>query len=124
MRNDKKNIIVEKSFQFALKIVLYCELLEDKKKFVLSRQLLRSGTSIGANVREAQNAESKADFIHKVKLAAKEADETEYWLLLCKNSPSYIFENLLLDDVQELIKILSKIISSTKANKPAIGFKH
>ena len=65
MRNDKKNIIVEKSFQFALKIVLYCELLEDKKKFVLSRQLLRSGTSIGANVREAQNAESKADFIHK-----------------------------------------------------------
>jgi four helix bundle protein len=124
MRNDKKNIIVEKSFQFALKIVLYCELLEDKKKFVLSRQLLRSGTSIGANVREAQNAESKADFIHKVKLAAKEADETEYWLLLCKNSPSYIFENLLLDDVQELIKILSKIISSAKANKPAIGFKH
>jgi four helix bundle protein len=124
MRNDKKNIIVEKSFQFALKIVLYCELLEDKKKFVLSRQLLRSGTSIGANVREAQNAESKADFIHKVKLAAKEADETEYWLLLCKNSPSYIFENLLLDDVQELIKILSKIISSSKANKPAIGFKH
>ena len=124
MRNDKKNIIVEKSFQFALKIVLYCELLEDKKKFVLSRQLLRSGTSIGANVREAQNAESKADFIHKVKLAAKEADETEYWLLLCINSPSYIFVNLLIDDVQELIKILSKIISSAKANKPAIGFKH
>jgi four helix bundle protein len=78
MRNDKENIIVEKSFQFALKIVLYCELLEDKKKFVLSHQLLRSGTSIGANVREAQNAESKADFIHKIKLAAKEADETEY----------------------------------------------
>ena len=78
MRNDKENIIVEKSFQFALKVVLYCELLEDKKKFVLSRQLLRSGTSIGANVREAQNAESKIDFIHKLKLAAKEADETEY----------------------------------------------
>jgi four helix bundle protein len=64
MRNDKENVIVEKSFQFAIKIVLYCELLEDKKKFVVSRQLLRSGTSIGANVREAQNAESKADFIH------------------------------------------------------------
>lgn len=80
MRNDKPNIIVEKSFKFALKIVAFCELLEDKKKFVVSRQLLRSGTSIGANIREAQNAESKVDFIHKFKLAAKEADETEYWL--------------------------------------------
>jgi len=116
MRNDKENVIVEKSFQFAIKIVLYCELLEDKKKFVISRQLLRSGTSIGANVREAQNAESKADFIHKIKLAAKEADETEYWLLICKNTPSYPFEEQLLIDVQELLKILSKIISSSKSN--------
>ena len=116
MRNDKENVIVEKSFQFAIKIVLYCELLEDKKKFVISRQLLRSGTSIGANVREAQNAESKADFIHKIKLAAKEADETEYWLLICKNTPSYPFEEKLLIDVQELLKILSKIISSSKSN--------
>jgi four helix bundle protein len=122
MRNDKENIIVEKSFQFALKIVLYCELLEDKKKFVVSRQLIKSGTSIGANVREAQNSESKADFIHKIKLAAKEADETEYWLLICKNTPSYIFESQLLTDVQELIKILSKIISSSKTNKSVIGF--
>jgi len=116
MRNDKENVIVEKSFQFAIKIVLYCELLEDKKKYVISRQLLRSGTSIGANVREAQNAESKADFIHKIKLAAKEADETEYWLLICKNTPSYPFEEKLLIDVQELLKILSKIISSSKSN--------
>ena len=116
MRNDKENVIVEKSFQFAIKIVLYCELLEDKKKFVISRQLLRSGTSIGANVREAQNAESKADFIHKIKLAAKEVDETEYWLLICKNTPSYPFEEQLLIDVQELLKILSKIISSSKSN--------
>ena len=115
MRNDRENIIVEKTFQFALKVVLYCELLESKKKFVLSRQLLRSGTSIGANTREAQNAESKLDFIHKIKLAAKEADETEYWLLICKNSPSYPFEEQLLTDVQELLKILSKIISSSKS---------
>ena len=115
MRNDKENVIVEKSFQFAIKIVLYCELLEDKKKFVISRQLLRSGTSIGANVREAQNAESKADFIHKIKIAAKESDETEYWLLICKNTPSYPFEEQLLIDVQELSKILSKIISSSKS---------
>ena len=115
MRNDRENIIVEKTFQFALKVVLYCELLESKKKFVLSRQLLRSGTSIGANTREAQNAESKLDFIHKIKLAAKEADETEYWLLICKHSPSYPFEEQLLTDVQELLKILSKIISSSKS---------
>jgi four helix bundle protein len=115
MRNDKENIIVDKSFQFALKVIVYCELLEENKKFVISRQLLRSGTSIGANVREAQNAESKADFIHKIKLAAKEADETEYWLLLCKNSPLYTFEEKLLTDVRELIKILSKIISTSKS---------
>ena len=115
MRNDKENIIVEKSFQFALKVLLYCELLEENKKFVISRQLLRSGTSVGANVREAQNAESKADFIYKIKLAAKEADETEYWLLLCKNVPSYPFEDQLLTDVRELIKILSKIISTSRS---------
>ena len=116
MRNDKENIIVEKSFRFALQIVAYCESLEEIKKYVISRQLLRSGTSIGANVREAQNAESKADFIHKIKLAAKEADETEYWLLICKHTPSYPFDVNLLTDAQELIKILSKIISTSKSN--------
>ncbi|HBE43122.1 MAG TPA: four helix bundle protein [Bacteroidales bacterium] len=116
MRNDKENIIVEKSFKFALEIVLYCEFLEENKKYVLSRQLLRAGTSIGANVREAQNAESKVDFIHKLKLAAKEADETEYWLLICKHTPTYPFDDKLLIYVQELIKILSKIISSSKLN--------
>ena len=116
MRNDKENVIIEKSFQFALEIVLYCELLEENKKYVLSRQLLRAGTSIGANVREAQNAESKADFIHKIKLAAKEADETEYWLLICKHTPTYPFNEKLLIQINELMKILSKIISSSKLN--------
>jgi len=114
MRTDKENIIVEKSFQFALKIVAFCELLEEKRKYVIARQLLKSGTSIGANTRESQNAESKDDFIHKLKIAAKEADETEYWLLICKYSTSYPFEEQLLTDVHELIKILSKIISSSK----------
>ncbi len=76
MRNDKQNVIVDKSFQFALKIVEFTEVLEANRKFVLGKQILRSGTSIGANVREAQNAESKLDFIHKMKIAAKEADET------------------------------------------------
>lgn len=70
-------------------IIDFTETLEAKRKFNLSNQLFRSGTSIGANVREAKNAESKADFIHKMKIAAKEADETEYWLLLCKQAKSY-----------------------------------
>lgn len=115
MRNDKENIIVTKSFEFALKIVQYCEKLEVNKKFTIANQLLRSGTSIGANIREAQNAESKADFIHKVKIAAKEADETEYWLLICKYSPSYPEADELLNLIHELIKIISKIISTSKA---------
>jgi four helix bundle protein len=88
--------------------------LKGKKKIVIARQLLKSGTSIGANVREAQNAESKADFIHKIKIAAKEADETEYWMLLCKLSDSYPYEEQLHQNLMELIKILSKIISTSK----------
>jgi four helix bundle protein len=115
MRNDKENVIVDKSFEFALKIISYCEVLEELRKFVISKQLLKSGTSIGANVREAQNAESKADFIHKIKIAAKEADETEYWLLLCKFSTNYPANEELLNSVKEIIKILSKIISTSKS---------
>lgn len=116
MRNDKDNVIVNKTFQFALEVVRFCELLEENKKYVVSRQLLKSGTSIGSNIREAQNAESKADFIHKVKIAAKEADETEYWLLICKHSSSYPFDEKLLLELTEIIKILSKIISTSKTN--------
>jgi four helix bundle protein len=116
MRNDRENVIAEKSFKFALKIVAYCELLEENRKFIISRQLLKSGTSIGANVREAQNAESKADFIHKLKIAAKETDETEYWLLICKFSPSYPFDEKLLSDLAEINKLLSKILSTSIKN--------
>jgi len=81
---EKRNEILELSFEFALQLIDYCELLEEKRKYVIARQLLKSGTSIGANVRETQNAESKLDFIHKLKISAKEADETGYWLLLCE----------------------------------------
>jgi four helix bundle protein len=115
MRNDKENIIVKKSFVFALEIIKYCELLEEKKKYIVARQLFRAGTSIGANVREAQNAESKDDFIHKMKIAAKEADETEYWLLICKESETYPKNSNLLKEVNEILKVLSKIISSSKS---------
>ncbi len=79
-----------------------------------ARQLLKSGTSIGANSREAQNAESKADFIHKFKIAAKETDETEYWLLLCKHSNNYPDIGGLLVELQVISKVISKIISSSK----------
>jgi len=71
MQSDKPNVIVDRTFQFALSIVQYAELLESHRKYVIARQILKSGTSIGANVREAQNAESKADFIHKMKLRQK-----------------------------------------------------
>ena len=72
------NPILDKTFQFSLDIIAFCEILEENKKFLVSNQLLKSGTSIGANVIEAQNAENKADFIHKMKIAAKEANEANY----------------------------------------------
>lgn len=114
MRNDKENVIVAKTISFSLSIIVYCEALEREKKYVIARQLLRSGTSIGANVFEAQNAESKADFVHKMKIAAKEASETLYWLILCDRSESYNFDKQLREDLEEIIRILSKIISSAK----------
>ncbi|HEK19266.1 four helix bundle protein [Mucilaginibacter sp.] len=117
MKNDKENLIVALTFEFALHIITFCEELESQKKYVISKQLIRSGISIGANVREAQNAESKADFIHKMKIAAKEADETEYFLLLCQSSKTYPFDPTLLDKLISIIKIISKIIASSKAVK-------
>ena len=105
---------MELTFQFSLKIISYSDLLNENRKFVFANQLLRSGTSIGANVREAQNAESKADFIHKLKIAAKEANETEYWLQLCKNAPEYPEPVGLLDEITSINKVLNKIIGSSK----------
>jgi four helix bundle protein len=114
MRNDKPNLIVDKTLKFSLKVMDFVGILEQHKKFVFANQILKSGTSIGANVREAQNAESKADFIHKMKIAAKEADETEYWLTLCSLNTNYPDSPELLLEVGDLVKILSKIISSSK----------
>lgn len=113
------NPIRTKSFDFALSIIEYAEALETSRKFVLANQLLKSGTSIGANVREAQHAESKADFIHKLKIAAKEAEETEYWLLLCKHSTNYADPGQLLPKLLELQKLLSSIISTLKKDTSA-----
>lgn len=116
MRNDKDNLIVKLTLEFALEIIEYSEVLEEKRKYVIARQLLKSGTSIGANVREAQNAESKADFIHKMKIAAKEADETEYWLILSEMSKNYPKNELLTEKLKSIIIILSKIISTSKSH--------
>jgi four helix bundle protein len=109
-------LIVKLTFEFALDIIEFSEELEANKKFAVAKQIIRSGTSIGANIREAQNAESKNDFIHKLKVAAKEADETEYFLLLCQFSKSYPFNETLIDKLKVIIKIISKIISSSKSN--------
>lgn len=115
MRNDKENLVVQLSLEFAIVIIEYCQTLEYEKKFIVARQLLKSGTSIGANIHEAQNAESKDDFVHKMKIAAKEADETQYWLTLCELSEGYPSAILLKEKLQSLINILSKIISTSKS---------
>jgi four helix bundle protein len=89
MRNDKDNLIVKLTFELALEIISYSEEIRKLNRFEMASQIFRSGTSIGANIREAQNAESKADFIHKFKISAKEADELLFWLELCQNSEFY-----------------------------------
>lgn len=113
----RENVIKNKSFEFALKIVnLHKYLVEDRKEYVLSKQLLRSGTSIGAMVRESEHAESKADFIHKLSIALKEANETEYWLELLYKS-EYIDETNYTSHVSEIKEILKLLISIIKTSK-------
>ena len=115
----KENVIKNKSFAFALRTVkMYQFLCEQKKEFVMSKQLLRSGTAVGALVREAEQAESPADFIHKMAIALKEANETEYWIELLFQS-NYIDEtafNSIKTDLIELLKLLISIIKTTKLN--------
>jgi four helix bundle protein len=115
MRNDKGNLIVNLTFEFAIKIIAYSELVRQTNRFEMVSQIFRSGTSIGANIREAQNAESKADFIHKFKISAKEGDELLYWLKLCEKSEFYPNpKDELLKDLNTINLIISKIISSSK----------
>lgn len=113
---QKDNAILNLTIEFSLDVISFVEELEAKRKFVIANQLLKAGTSIGANVHEAQNAESKLDFIHKLKIAHKEADETMYWLIICEQAKSYPTNSELKDKLQIIIKVLSKIISSTKNN--------
>jgi len=112
----KQNIIKDKSFAFALRIVKLYKFLVKNKEFVLSKQLLRSGTAIGALVREAEQAESKADFIHKMAIAQKEANETDYWIELLFQS-GYLEKqqyDSIIKDITELNKILASIIITSK----------
>lgn len=115
----KENIVKNKSFTFAVRIVkLYEYLCENKREFVLSKQLLRSGTSVGAMIREAEHAETKNDFKHKLAIAQKEINETIYWLELLKetaylNDEEFISIN---EDATEIIKLLTTIIKSVKSN--------
>lgn len=111
---NTRNIVLEKSLAFALSIINFCETLELHNKYVISHQLLKSGTSIGANINEAQNSESRVDFIHKFKIAAKEAEETKYWLLLCQQAASYPYEEQLLHDLSEILRLINSIINSAK----------
>ncbi len=116
-KSMSENILLQKSFSFAIRIVrLYQYLSDSKKEHILSKQLLRSGTAVGALVREAQNAESKNDFIHKLAIAQKECDETIYWLELLKET-DYLseieFESICLN-AKELLKIIRSSILTTK----------
>ena len=120
MKETKPNPIKDKSFRFAVRIVrLYKQLTEQKKEYILSKQILRSGTSVGANIREGQNAVSKADFIHKLSISQKEADETLFWLELLHET-GFIDEKEFQSyhkDCEEILKILRTIILNTKRNK-------
>jgi len=114
----EKNPILKLSIEFSLLLIDYCELLQQNKKFVISRQLLRSGTAIGANCMETQNAESKVDFIHKIKIAAKEADETQCWLTLCDYAKDHAECEAVILKLEEVHKVLNKILATSKRKSP------
>jgi four helix bundle protein len=110
----KKNMIMELTLEFSILTMKYCDLLESKRKYNIANQLFRSATAIGALVREAQNCESKADFIHKMKIAAKEGDETQYWFQLSKEYNDFPPPEELFTKLNSINKILSKIITTSK----------
>ena len=117
----KENVVKVKSFAFALRVVKLAKHLQtEKKEFVLSKQILRSGTAIGALIREAEHAQSKADFISKMSIALKEANETDYWLDLLHQSEYLTPEShaSIHPDIQELIKLLVSIVKTSKSQQP------
>jgi four helix bundle protein len=117
-----QNPILKLTYDFSVMIVEYTEGQESLRKFNMANQLFRSGTSIGANAMEAQNAESKADFVHKIKIAAKEAEETQYWLWICSDSKSYPSCHPLMEKAEEINKVLGSILHTTKKKNPLSFF--
>ncbi len=115
----ENNPLIKLSIEFSLAVIDYCSLLDEHKKYVISRQLIRAATSVGANAMEAQNPESKADFVHKIKLAAKEASETQYWLILCDKAVGYPKPHGLLEKLEVLNKIIGSILATAKKSIPA-----
>ena len=112
-----KNVILNKSFDFGLKVIHLYKKLTEKREFIISKQLLRSGTSVWANLIESNSWESKRDFLHKISISLKEAQETLYWLLLLEKSKLVdIAYTEYLKDIHEIIAILTKIIKTTKEN--------
>ncbi|HEX5000927.1 MAG TPA: four helix bundle protein [Bacteroidia bacterium] len=115
---DHSNPIVRLSFNFSIKIVSYTQILEEGRRYVIARQLLASGTSIGANIMESQSAESKKDFIHKLKISFKELLETRYWLEICKYSKGFPDPTDLITEIEVIRKVLNAIIATTiKSNQ-------
>jgi len=109
------NLIADLSFNFAIEIVRLCKKLIDQKEFILSKQLLRSGTSIGANVQEASAGQTKRDFITKMAIASKEARETKYWLCLLKQSQIFAIDySHYLQDIEAIINVLTKIVKTAQ----------
>ena len=120
MKEDRENLIVQKTKAFAIRCVrLYMYLTDTRKEYVMSKQLLRSGTSIGANVKEAMRGQSKADFGMKMNIALKEANETEYWLEILHETEFLTDEQSesILSDCRELLKLLMSIVKTTFTNK-------
>lgn len=113
----KDNLIAKLSFEFGLAAMKFCDKLYQEKKFVIANQLLRSALSVGANIREAQNAESVADFIHKMKISCKEGDESEFYLLLISQAYQFTETEILLKNLASINRILNKIITTTKENQ-------
>lgn len=114
----QNNPILKLSFDFSLMLIDYCESLHDTKRYIVGNQLLRLGTSIGVNSIEAQNAESKTDFIHKIKAAAKEAEETHYLLLLCDYTQVTPDSQNLFSKLAEVKQVLNKILIAAKRKSP------
>jgi four helix bundle protein len=112
----RENIVSNKSVDFSVGIRNYCKTLYNKRETAIANQLLRCGMAIGANISEAQQAESRSDFIHKMKIAAKEASETLYWLSVCQKSDIAGFQHELMNELNQLIAIVSKIIITSKKN--------